>query len=1159
MKEIMTEEIIAKNNIKILVEKRDSDDLREISIRMQSKTSCRLHWGMSRKIDGTWKIPSPSSWPSGSIAFGEKAVQTPFTIQDGENRVTIKVDRNAHFSFMNFALFYPDRDTWDNNLGKNYHIALPEREKVSLPPQRISDELIGQGEIIYESDHDMDGEGKMSIAVVKEKDYLRIILVTNIPGNLMLHWGVAIRPSFEWRLPPDSIRPEGTKVYDDRAVQTPFKLQNNMNQLILTFHQKGAPAGIPFVLTSSDEGRWLKNNGQNFYVPVGELLTRDDYPGSPRFSHVAREIIKAEMGRNSWTLMHRFNLCYDLLDSVTQEGEGLALLLVWMRYSFLRQLDWQRNYNTKPKELSHAQDRLTLKLAALYRADVKGRELIRLIMSTLGRGGEGQRIRDEILQIMHRNRIKEVAGHFLEEWHQKLHNNTTPDDIEICRAYIEFLKSDGNVEIFYRALEAGGVTKKRLESFERPIVTPPDFVPHLKDALIYDFENYLRLFRSVHSGMDLESAAEAAGYVCDDEMRGLLNFIVQHREDVMMTVEEIVGPVTSVRGRLNHILNMEKDHGRVRDILYLDIALEEFLRIVVERHLDRNMHRDQLVEIISVVLRNAGYSCDDFEFTESARHWERLKGMPRFGQDWSLHAKAVLDRLGRAIADMSDRYYGMLQDKAVYLGKAFHAERWVINLFSEEIVRGRLTFILSLLVHYLEPILRKSAKLGDWQIISPGQAMGVVEVVDSLRTIQDKTFEKSTIIITENVKGDEEPPEGLRAVITSDLVDLVAHVAIRARNAGLLFATCYDRETLQHLKSLKGRTLALSVNASGDVVVEEAAGEVTEESPGIKRPLKKIIPPESSGFALSSKDFHEHLVGGKSLNLLYLQGKLPDWMHSPASVALPFGVLERVLALDMNKDVAGRYHDLISRIEVDSTQVLSDIRKVILSLEAPEELVSTLRSVIKDADLHWPENWGRAWDCIKAVWASKWNDRAYVSRRTRGIPHEDLFMAVLIQQVVEAEYAFVIHTVNPFTGDENELYAEVVPGLGETLVGNYPGRALGFTSGKKIPKPGITSYPSKTVGLFGAGVIFRSDSNGEDLAEYAGAGLYDSVLLEPPREVSLKYSEEPLIWNEEFRNNLLKAITDLGNTIEKIMGSPQDIEGAYAGGKYYVVQTRPQV
>ena len=90
-------------------------------------------------------------------------------------------------------------------------------------------------------------------------------------------------------------------------------------------------------------------------------------------------------------------------------------------------------------------------------------------------------------------------------------------------------------------------------------------------------------------------------------------------------------------------------------------------------------------------------------------------------------------------------------------------------------------------------------------------------------------------------------------------------------------------------------------------------------------------------------------------------------------------------------------------------------------------------------------------------------------------------------------------------------------------------------------------------------MIFRSDSNGEDLEEYAGAGLYDSIHLELPEEVSLKYSEEPLIWNKEFRKELMTAITELGIAVEKATGSPQDIEGAYANGQYYVVQTRPQV
>jgi alpha-glucan,water dikinase len=168
-------------------------------------------------------------------------------------------------------------------------------------------------------------------------------------------------------------------------------------------------------------------------------------------------------------------------------------------------------------------------------------------------------------------------------------------------------------------------------------------------------------------------------------------------------------------------------------------------------------------------------------------------------------------------------------------------------------------------------------------------------------------------------------------------------------------------------------------------------------------------------------------------------------------------------------------------------------------------------------------------------------------------------MAVLVQQVIEAEYAFVIHTVNPFTNDGNELYAEVVLGLGETLVGNYPGRALGVTVKKETLEPELLSYPGKNFGLFGGGHIFRSDSNGEDIEEYAGAGLYDSFMLTQPQKVVLNYTDEPLVWDVDFRRDILTSIAEIGMIVEKTVGSPQDIEGTYAKGRYYIVQTRPQV
>lgn len=100
----------------------------------------------------------------------------------------------------------------------------------------------------------------------------------------------------------------------------------------------------------------------------------------------------------------------------------------------------------------------------------------------------------------------------------------------------------------------------------------------------------------------------------------------------------------------------------------------------------------------------------------------------------------------------------------------------------------------------------------------------------------------------------------------------------------------------------------------------------------------------------------------------------------------------------------------------------------------------------------------------------------------------------LFQQVVPAEYAFVVHTANPVSGAKGELFGEAVVGMGEALVGNQPGRALSFSAAATASQPEVDmlSLPSKRSGLFSpkgsSNVIFRSDSNGEDLEAFAGAG-----------------------------------------------------------------------
>lgn len=98
---------------------------------------------------------------------------------------------------------------------------------------------------------------------------------------------------------------------------------------------------------------------------------------------------------------------------------------------------------------------------------------------------------------------------------------------------------------------------------------------------------------------------------------------------------------------------------------------------------------------------------------------------------------------------------------------------------------------------------------------------------------------------------------------------------------------------------------------------------------------------------------------------------------------------------------------------------------------------------------------------MQGVWASKYNERALLSMKKVGLDFNDLRMAVLVQRVVPAEYAFVIHTKNPTSGSKEEVYAEVVMGLGESIVsGMVPGSSLCFVAKKAdLQSPQVSQLP----------------------------------------------------------------------------------------------------
>ena len=92
-----------------------------------------------------------------------------------------------------------------------------------------------------------------------------------------------------------------------------------------------------------------------------------------------------------------------------------------------------------------------------------------------------------------------------------------------------------------------------------------------------------------------------------------------------------------------------------------------------------------------------------------------------------------------------------------------------IKIFTEEIVRVGSAASIPLLLNHLDPILQNIANLGPWQIISPVEVCGFVTIIDDLLRVQNRVYDRPTILVANRVKGEEEIPDGVVVVLTTDM------------------------------------------------------------------------------------------------------------------------------------------------------------------------------------------------------------------------------------------------------------------------------------------------------------------------------------------------------------------------------------------------------
>ena len=1096
---------------------------------------------------------------------------------------------------------------------------------------------------------------------------IQLHVVAESKDDLIIHWGTTAATDGTWRPPPHGFRTEPSRSWASSGSSWETELERvNSKVRAVTLEMNvntGAREGVVFVLRTPSN-RWIKDGKEDFFASLeGNVLERSKKSEKERRPKERREekprdedrrerqtepivnvkVTKekpAPIKRQQWdaddiaidqgafhnlggfvaenmvekicdaesgatrSLMHRYNAGADMLSEMHGNGEpGLVALFCWFRFMALRQLVWNNDYNIKPREISAAQSRMTEGLSIIYRQNGEYRDIVRLIMATIGRGGSGdvgQRIRDEILAVQQKNNCK---GGMMEEWHQKLHNNTSPDDVPICEALLKFIAADCDISVYWAHLNANGITAERMASYDRKICSEPKFSREQYAGLTADLTEYLRTLKAVHSGADLDSAAEACLGYHQDACKGKEINIPPIHEVASDRLEELLYAARELRTE-DPLLALEamiearrylwtwtrpngKSNDRIKDVIYLDLALESAARAVVEGCLESLSKRApyEVLRIMGLVLENLCMSASgNHELRICLKEWQNVLESARRKGEWALQAKAVCDRLQNSLGEISQRYIDALQPTARSMGGKLGVDGHVLDIFSEEIIRGSAAAPLSQMLRVIDPIIRNIAQMGSWQIVSNAECAGIVVTVRSLADVQHVKYSEPTVLVADRVGGEEDIPVGVVAVITPDMPDVLSHCAVRARNEKVLFATVFDVGVLEQMKGMAGKSVELKPSAQGDDLRVDVVDRIKSSTPKASisasataaAGISIVKRPFQGKFVATSSEFKPELVGGKSRNLQLLRGRVSNLIKLPPSVAMPFGTFDAVLNMPENADAKKELAVLVAQLEkYDHTDgpgfrdVIAKVKACIATIRPSAELSATLEAAFKAESLSWPgdlltsEKGRKAWKTILGVWASKYNERAVLSCRKASLNHADLSMAVLCQPVVRARYAFVLHTVNPQSNNKDEIYGELVCGLGETLVGNFSGRALSFKASKKdLDNPSVVGFPSKSKGLFMEEdtLIFRSDSNGEDLEGFAGAGLYDSITMEEATLKNVDYSSDNLMTDESKRRKMLSLIAKVALEIENLCGSPQDIEGAISeDGSIYIVQTRPQV
>lgn len=279
------------------------------------------------------------------------------------------------------------------------------------------------------------------------------------------------------------------------------------------------------------------------------------------------------------------------------------------------------------------------------------------------------------------------------------------------------------------------------------------------------------------------------------------------------------------------------------------------------------------------------------------------------------------------------------------------------------------------------------------------------------------------------------------------------------------------------------------------------------------------VPP---AFVITTEAYREFIKANQLETLLLDLLKSVDYKDINALRDIAKNIEQRMVAATIpeaiQQDILAAYHKVHSakgmKMAVRSSAIAEDTAEAsfagqhdtFLGVEGDQELL-----------LH-----------VRKCWASLWNQRVIQYRVRMGFEHRNATLAVLVQQLIPADVSGVVFTMNPVTGNQEEIVINATWGLGETLVGGIVDADQIVTMRKagKIKEYRIgQKQKSAFINLIDGGIVLQD--TGEKAKEPC---LTDAKVME---------------------------LVALAKVVEQEKKCPQDIEWCIGQNTLYLLQARP--